>query len=252
MAQNNYLLQRVRQEDCLLALLPCSGGSVINPLKSGSNMYPEFNKSDQHSWAERNGLITTNNIIIKDNVFTAADPTRLASIKTNLNMHNNNTSKTFIAQAVFHNINDGRMHVSPLFNQGMYLLDYPAYVFNLNFRQRSTTGYFNISYSRINNTKVSVTHIVQNSFYDQFHTIAFVYEIIPGSETVNIKLYLDTKLVANKATEHIPWRIPNPPYDQNTLNIREDMEEPYLSDNQLAWAVIFDSALSAEEIALFK
>ena len=252
MALSNYLLQRVRLPDCLFALLPCGGGCVINPLKLGSDIYPEFGSSDQDSWAERNGLITTSNITIKDNAFTAADPTRSAAIKTQLNMQNNSTAKTFIARALFHNINDGKTHISPLFNQGIYLLDSKFYVFNLNFRQLASSNYFNISYSLINNTKASNTYMVKNSFFDQFHTVAFVYEPIPNSGTAEIKLYIDSKLVNQKTIEHIAWRTPDPPYNNYTLGIREDFDDLYISNNQLAWAVIFDSALSTEEIALFK
>ena len=249
MALNNYLLQRVRKKDCLIALLPCNGGSVINPLKPG-DVSP--NSSDQGSWAERNGLITTENIIIKDNVFTAADPTKPAAIKTRLDMQQNSTAKTFIAQAVFHNLDSGPMRVSPLFNQGSYLMDSKFYVFNLNFRQIAATGYFNISYALSNNTKANTSYIVSGNFYDIPHTVAFVYDPIPDSGTASIKFYLDTILVNQRTIEHVPWNTLPPPYEAQTLGIREDFSAQYISDNQLAWAVIFDSALSAEEIVLFK
>jgi hypothetical protein len=82
--------------------------------------------------------------------------------------------------------------------------------------------------------------------YEEIDSIGF-YEKIDS-----IKFYLDTILVNQRTIEHIPWNTLPPPYEAQTLGIREDFLAQYISDNQLAWAVIFDSALSPEEIVLFK
>ena len=102
MAVNNYLLQSAQRKDCLLALLPCQGGTVPSLLDPSQQVYPEFNSNPSgRSWAERNGLITMQNIAIRNNIFTADDPSKNASIKTQLDFQQNNSSKTFIAKAPF-------------------------------------------------------------------------------------------------------------------------------------------------------
>lgn len=251
MAVNNYLLQSAQRKDCLLALLPCQGGTVPSLLDPSQQVYPEFNSNPSgRSWAERNGLITMQNIAIRNNIFTADDPSKNASIKTQLDFQQNNSSKTFIAKVMFHKISDGALHISPIFSQGFYTLKSTLYVFNFTFRENAANSFFNISYSFSDLSKLSYTYIVDDSFFDCWHTVALVYDCRDPLNSVS-QLFIDGKYATVRTFSHLPWHTPSPPFN-TTLGIREDVEDPYLSDNQLAWAIIFDTALSAEEIAMFK
>jgi hypothetical protein len=251
MAVNNYLLQSAQRKDCLLALLPCLGGVVPSLLDPSKQVYPEFNSNPSGtSWAERNGLITMQNIAIRNNIFTAADPSQNASIKTQLDFQNNNSSKTFITKMMFHKISDGKLHISPIFSQGFYTSSTARYVFNFTFRENESVTFFNISYSAFDQSKFGFTYIVKDSFFDCWHIVALVYDCRDPLNSVS-ELFIDGESVKHKRFSHLTWNTPLPPYN-TAMGIREDVETPYLSDNQLAWAIIFDSALSAEEITMFK
>ena len=253
MAVNNYLLKSAQRKDCLLALLPCQGGTVANLLDPAKQVYPDFNCNPSGtSWAERNGLIKLTNINLQNNVFTAADPTNLAGISTQINLQSNNTSKTFIARTMFHKISDGKLHISPIFNQGMYAYSEAFFTFGITFRENAAGElFFHITYSFPDQPRELFTHIVKESFLECWHTIAVVYNCDDPANSIT-QLFIDGQHIFDRTFSHTVWHTPSPPYDTMTLGIREDIELAYLADNQLAWAIIFDTALSAEEIVLFK
>jgi hypothetical protein len=254
MGMNSYLLEAARRSDCLFALLPCNGGSVISPLRQDTGVYPVKNTRPDGSWAERNGLIELKNILYQDNVFSSFDESAIAQINTPLDFKGNNKSKTFIGKFKILRAKENRLYIHPFFSQGYFPGGKNDQVFNFTLWENATNKYLSFDMTMDDGSRLSTTYIVDVDFFDKEHILAAVYDINYEENTTKIYLYSDQKLL-KRITKNmaLPWTTtPHESYYNYPAAIRTDVDLRYKCNDKLFWAMIFDSALPAEEIVMFK
>ena len=254
MGMNSYLLEAARRPDCLYALLPHNGGSVISPLRQDSGVYPAKNAGNEGSWAERNGLIELKNILYQDNTFSSLDESSIAKINTPLNLQGNTSSKTFIGKFKIVQSGQEKLSLHAFFSQGYFPGSATLQVFSIILWDDEPTKYFKLLIAFDAGNKLSATSIVDVDFFNKEHIIALVCDIDAEQNITVAYLYCDQKmLVRVSSNSAVKWSTkPVSPYNTYPLAIRSDVDLRYLCNDKLYWAMIFDSALTAEEIAMFK
>ena len=90
-----------RRSDCAFAVVPWGGGSMINPIKSNSQIHPVPGSSSSGSWAKQNGILVFENVKRTPQGFTIDEDEKLSGIFTQLDYRNTpgTGGKTFIAKA---------------------------------------------------------------------------------------------------------------------------------------------------------
>ena len=189
MSIENYVLQASRRSDCILSVLPCFGGCVINPLRS-EPVYSDTPQNNSLSWAEQHGLLTNSNIDISDKGFITHDPTISGGIKTTLDFRGNTTSKTFIAKLLCPQHADGKLHVFPIISQGDLNVTREA-TFQFNVLENSN-GLYNPRFFVSNGSIFSGAALASAIDIEKPHVFAAVWEQSPSASTIRCRRYVSS------------------------------------------------------------
>ena len=267
MAMQTFAMHSASRDDCLIALFGNCGGSVLNHMRENSAVCPVPGSAEDGSWAVRNGVISPLRLKITENGFEDADPndglpisgnTHQPRIVTQLDFRNNRTSKTFVVKALCfsHNSKYTRV-INPLVSQGHNMTDTPStmvFKFMLEEPRGASNANCHLMLVDQNNKAFSVKAEIEKSELNKFHVYCMTadYDSEPGK--LHVKIYIDGVLRASDSRESFAWSLTM--YDNEVVpklvGLRMAVTGmPMRVDNVLHYALIFDSALSADEIAKF-
>lgn len=251
MALSSYPMQAALRPDCMLAVFPFCGGSVINPLHSGSALYPKQINQTDGSYAVQHGLLEYDNVKITPDGFAAEDPQKQCHIYTPLDFRDNCTSKTFIARVYCNSIQTEEQKINPIITQGSFHGSAKIKVFSLMIQCTKSYNFINFAISVDASKTFFLNHIVNESFFNTYHNVAVVvdYDSSPGN--VLLKMYLDGTFIEQNQHAAFSWYHAEISDVRLVAAIRTDASNRYLTDNIVSWAMIFDSVLSYEEIRAF-
>ncbi len=252
MAISDYMLMAAQRSDCLLAVVPANGISLVNPLRQDAALLQVDPQSADSSPAERSGFVQRQNIISENGFFQSADPTIPAAILTPLDMCGNQTSKTFIAKVCCRAKKDGKLHITPIFTQGFYPGGATVQTFHITVWETASNSHIHTGVVLDNGEIKILTALTNDDFFDSFHVISVVFDYNNSNNTARQIIYIDGKMCNIGTCSNLPWHTPITPYSDMRVNIRGEINTQYITDSYLTWAIVFDSALPPEEIQLFK
>lgn len=205
--------------------------------------------------AERVRLITKTNVRTDRGAFEAADPARMAGVKTQLDLRGNTTCKTFLVRGYFPKHGEaGNLYIHPLIGQGDISSGGNNWIFQLSVWEDYRTGALpNLRFGFVPASKPELllaVYRLQDAFFNKTHDIAGTIEF-DASDTVTICIYIDGVQVMREQKN----------YDRSgfgqgagsplsgAVGIRQDPDASYLSGNTVDFSLVFDRALTAEQIA---
>lgn len=209
------------------------------------------------SEAERVRLITKTNVRTDRGAFEAADENTIAGVATQLDLRGNATSKTFIVRAFCpaHDPASGKLYIHPFFGQGAISQSASLYTFQFSLwedrRSGRTTQLFPAISTGTDTPGANVTGA--EIYLDQWHTYAMVIDCNGGN--CYIRAFVDGVLLRERTVSGTPaWNTSaTTTAQETTVGIRRDPNASYFAGSltRISAALVFDRALSAEEIALY-
>lgn len=202
--------------------------------------------------AERVRLLTKTNIRTDRGVFEAADDTKVAGIATQLDLRGNTTSKTFIVRAFCpaHDPASNRLYLHPLIGQGNIGSGATGFTFHLSIREDRQSGLIQV-YPVVSNGRVFYSAYADASeLLDSWHVFAFSIEHLP--ESTVLRSFVDGVQVGGSSAPAFAWGTPTDTTTQETtVGIRRDPNMSFYAGSltRISYALVFDRALSAAEIA---
>lgn len=207
--------------------------------------------------AERVRLITKTNVRTDRGAFEAADENTIAGVATQLDLRGNATSKTFIVRAFCpaHDPASGKLYIHPFFGQGAINQSASLYTFQFSLwedrRSGGTTQLFPAISTGTDTPGANVTGA--EIYLDQWHTYAMVIDYNGGN--CYIRAFVDGVLLRERTVSGTPaWNTSaTTTAQETTVGIRRDPNASYYAGSltRISAALVFDRALSAEEIALY-
>ena len=249
MAVSDKIIRAAARPDCLLAFFTCYQGMLLNPLISNTNMYPVPGSNTEGSWAYRNGLFQMTNITFSADGANSVNPNNLANLNFPLDLQGNNRNKTFIVRAYCPKNQADSLKVHPLISQGQHTGIISGQVFHFSLWEYPTSanlrGYANTGQASL----VGGSSKFENHEFNQFHTFAMTVSF-NSNATVKIQIFMNGSLRASFVGNGTSFATITTPSTiiPNNLAVRLDTTVKYIANNTVAWALVFDSALSESEI----
>ena len=253
---NDMLFNYMRDPACILAVTPDRGGSWWSALRPGSgNPWPSNEPDDTPglSEAERVGLLVKTNVRTDRGVFESTSSGGYRRIKTRLDLRGNAKSLTMVSRAfVPSHSADGKLYASGLITQGMFTSGPRSQVVAMSVwedhRQTPSTLRLYTTASTSGNTEQGTSYVIPVTTLDRWTTFAGVYDFELGTVTG----YVDGVTVGtvNRGTLTAFGQGANSDLS-DVVSLLHDLSNPILGmcDHKISWAMVFDRALTAAEIA---
>lgn len=253
---NDMLFNYAQEPACILAVTPDRGGSWWSTLRPGSgNPWPS-NKPDDTpglSEAERVGLLVKTNVRTDRGVFESTSTGGYRRIKTRLDLRGNSKSLTLVSRAFIPSHSaDGKLYASGLITQGMFTSGPASQVAAMSVwedhRQTPSKLRLYTTASTSGNTEQGTSYVIPTTALDRWATFAGVYNFELGTVTG----YVDGAAVGtvNRGTLTAFGQGANSDLS-DVVSIMHDLNNSILgmSEHKISWAMVFDRALTAAEIA---
>ncbi len=205
------------------------------------------------SFAERTRLLTLTNIRTDRGVFEGASTGSgvLRRVKSQLDLRGNTTSKTLVCKCYIpSHADDGKLYVSGLVTQGHHTSGAASYVFffsvweDYRIATRGKTLYLRFAGSS-NAVRGVGGNVADINIFDRWVTLAGVIDYASGK----VAVYMDGVKVAQASVVMEPFGQGAGNVLSDAVSILHDANN-YVSDHRIAWAHVYDYAMSEEEIRL--
>ncbi len=216
---------------------------VTNLITGATWSYPSF--------AERTRLLTLSNIRSDREYFEGAASGVVRRIKTQLDLRGNATSKTFVCRCFIpSHAADGKLYVSGLVTQGAYTSGGSSYVLDIDVRENftGTTPQIGINcrYQGVTGQRECYIDAASLPIFDRWFTLAAVFNYPAGT----ISIYLDGAEIGKKTVVMEPFGQGAGSSLSDAVSIMHDATTAYISDHRIAWAHVYDYAMTESEIRL--
>ncbi len=226
-------------------------------LYEANNPWPQLSANSGSttgtSFAEKTGLVTLENIRSDQDVFEGMTAGVARRIKTRLDLRGNSKSLTLVSRAFIPSHSaDGKLYASGLITQGMFTSGPASQVAAMSVWEdhRQTPGTLRLytTASTSGNTEQGTSYVIPVTTLDKWTTFAGVYNFELGTVTG----YVDGAAVGtvNRGTLTAFGQGANSDLS-DAVSILHDLNSSVLgmSDHKISWAMVFDRALTAAEIA---
>ncbi|MPM49877.1 hypothetical protein SDC9_96611 [bioreactor metagenome] len=201
--------------------------------------------------AERLRLITKTNVRTDRGVFEPADSAQPTRIKTAIDLRGNFKSLTLVCKAFIpSHAADGKLYASGLITQGNYISYRCTCSFTV--REDHRTGQSKIINLQYTNSSGAVTDLnfvlVDNSIFNRMVVFAAQFDY----ERSLMLLFVDGVEVARRSGALLPFGQGLGGDFLDAVSIMHNPYAAYLSGHSMDYAMMFNKALTAAQIATFK